>query len=520
MNTKTSPKLGADATVLEVFKVTARSVVAGKNADDHADNFLRQAGFVERKYVAGRVTGRIPGGNIEFFLRVAGSGKKGEACTLVRRNGNFVEIDSGKILSFRPIAGANDMEIECQGERLLSWNFLCTSSKEKIGAVDAAPAPTKPPIPDDEDDEPTPPPRKPNLHNGGIRLQTHNFAQRQKLGLPEPKRVFVELPPPKHEITVPQRIVTPTSVQSVNGLPPAEEKMIFVKVSECVPFQGSPEEGISGQPRKTFNESDLNELAESIRMDGQLMPAFVRPITHIPGKKWEIIAGERRWRALQRVPFDYMRAVVKNPRNKVAQHDLSLIENFHRKDPPTIELSDALQEHIALGENVVSLSVRYGIKAPVIRKILLLQKLHSELKARVSESVPPEIRIRPSEAAELIKVDLEKQVEFWNEAKEIKPRRLVAAKIRELRAASGKDNSYTRKQDSIRGIQRRFEIVRKAIAELKLSTVEAWKAYATTRGYEGVGVDMSQLNEDKNEIELIRSAMSRARTHVKMSQEN
>src|SRR5262245_48456903 len=62
------------------------------------------------------------------------------------------------------------------------------------------------------------------------------------------------------------------------------------------------------QPRKHFDEGELNELASSIRTHGVLQPILVRPIS---GGKFEIVAGERRWRAAQRAGLHSIPAVVR-----------------------------------------------------------------------------------------------------------------------------------------------------------------------------------------------------------------
>lgn len=87
------------------------------------------------------------------------------------------------------------------------------------------------------------------------------------------------------------------------------------------------------QPRKQFNEGVLNELADSIKVQGIIQPLIVRKIAE---DKYEIIAGERRWRAATIAGLAYVPTIVKNIDDSVALA-FSLIENIQREDLNPIE---------------------------------------------------------------------------------------------------------------------------------------------------------------------------------------
>ena len=72
-----------------------------------------------------------------------------------------------------------------------------------------------------------------------------------------------------------------------------EPPALGAKIVPLAAVQANP-----GQPRTHFDEADLRELAESIKAHGVLQPILVRPIANAPGR-YEIVAGERRWRASQ-----------------------------------------------------------------------------------------------------------------------------------------------------------------------------------------------------------------------------
>src|SRR6185436_3750192 len=87
------------------------------------------------------------------------------------------------------------------------------------------------------------------------------------------------------------------------------------------------------QPRTRMDDEALGELAESIREQGVMQPILVRPVE---GNRFEIIAGERRWRAAQRAGLKDVPALVKS----VPDHDalaLALIENIQREDLNPLE---------------------------------------------------------------------------------------------------------------------------------------------------------------------------------------
>lgn len=95
------------------------------------------------------------------------------------------------------------------------------------------------------------------------------------------------------------------------------------------------------QPRERFDEELLNELTESIREVGILQPVLVRPI----GDGFELIAGERRWRAARRLGLGRIPALVRDS-DDVAALEQALVENIHRADLNALEEAAAYQQLI------------------------------------------------------------------------------------------------------------------------------------------------------------------------------
>lgn len=91
------------------------------------------------------------------------------------------------------------------------------------------------------------------------------------------------------------------------------------------------------QPRQQFEEGALNELAESIRTFGVIQPLLVRPVRE---GAYEIIAGERRWRAAQRAGLTSVPAIVRSADAK-ATLEMALIENVQREDISALECAFA-----------------------------------------------------------------------------------------------------------------------------------------------------------------------------------
>ncbi|MBK7594966.1 MAG: ParB/RepB/Spo0J family partition protein [Gemmatimonadetes bacterium] len=96
------------------------------------------------------------------------------------------------------------------------------------------------------------------------------------------------------------------------------------------------------QPRRTFDEDALAELTSSIEASGLLQPIVVRPV----GNRYELIAGERRWRAVQRLGWAKVSAVVREFDDRTAL-TLALIENLQRDDLSALDEAAGYQRLMA-----------------------------------------------------------------------------------------------------------------------------------------------------------------------------
>jgi len=136
------------------------------------------------------------------------------------------------------------------------------------------------------------------------------------------------------------------------------------------------------QPRKTFTDDQLQDLANSIAEKGVLQPILVRNSSKHPGN-YEIIAGERRWRASQMAGLSEIPALVKNINDSNAM-EVALIENVQRENLNAIEEAAAYKNLMdVLGYEMVDLVKLIGKSESYIRNILRLGGLPDAVKDMV-----------------------------------------------------------------------------------------------------------------------------------------
>lgn len=130
------------------------------------------------------------------------------------------------------------------------------------------------------------------------------------------------------------------------------------------------------QPRKSFNEEGLIELAESIRNHGIIQPLVVKK----EGDSYVIIAGERRYRAAKMAELDVVPVIIKEY-DEAKTKEISLIENLQREDLNAIEESEAIKELMdAYGLTQEEIARKLGKARPSIANTLRLNNLTNEVK--------------------------------------------------------------------------------------------------------------------------------------------
>src|SRR5947208_1064920 len=154
------------------------------------------------------------------------------------------------------------------------------------------------------------------------------------------------------------------------------------------PVQGGPQEididliePSPYQPRTKFHEQALDELARSIKTSGIIQPLVVRPI----GNKFQLIAGERRWRAAQRAGLTKVSSIVKQVPDELAL-EMTLVENIQREDLNPMEAARAferLMDEFHLTQDAVA--ERTGKDRATVANAIRLLKLDPKVQEWIEE---------------------------------------------------------------------------------------------------------------------------------------
>jgi ParB family transcriptional regulator, chromosome partitioning protein len=151
--------------------------------------------------------------------------------------------------------------------------------------------------------------------------------------------------------------------------------VVTLKLNEIEPNRG--------QPRKNFDENALAQLADSIKQHGVLQPLLVRPIAG--GGGYQLVAGERRWRASRMAGLSEVPVVVKELDDEQVVA-IALIENLQREDLNPVEEAEGyrtLMDNYSLTQDEVS--QRVGKSRPVIANALRLLSLPAEVLEMVKD---------------------------------------------------------------------------------------------------------------------------------------
>lgn len=141
------------------------------------------------------------------------------------------------------------------------------------------------------------------------------------------------------------------------------------------------------QPRSVFDEDDMAELVHSVREIGVLQPIVVRKSTEPGGEAFELVMGERRWRAVQAAGLDVIPAIVRDTTDDDLLRD-ALLENLHRSQLNPLEEAAAYQQLLEdFGTTHEQLADRIGRSRPQVSNTLRLLKLPPLVQRRVAAGV-------------------------------------------------------------------------------------------------------------------------------------
>lgn len=199
------------------------------------------------------------------------------------------------------------------------------------------------------------------------------------------------------------------------------------------------------QPRKNFSKSNLEELSASIKEHGILQPIVVMKV----GDKYQIVAGERRWRAAQLAGLTKMPAIIRtlNAQNKL---ELSIIENAQREDLNPIELATAyakLKTQFNLTNDQIA--ERVGKSSASVVNTMRLLRLPEEAKKAMQEHNLMEGPMRPLISAdkEMVLEVLPRIVDEGWSARRVE--RYIADKKSKSSAKVVKKSSYTQEESRL-----------------------------------------------------------------------
>ncbi len=170
--------------------------------------------------------------------------------------------------------------------------------------------------------------------------------------------------------------------------PEESKRLFYCGIEEIIPNRS--------QPRKYFDESKLLELADSIKEKGVLEPLIVRKVD----QGYELIVGERRWRAAQKAGLKEVPVLVKEAEAREVL-ELSLIENLQREDLNPVEEAEAfrrLMEEFRISQG--ELGSRLGKDRTTVANALRLLKLPAEARDLLLEK-----KITPGHARAILSLD-------------------------------------------------------------------------------------------------------------------
>jgi ParB family chromosome partitioning protein len=178
--------------------------------------------------------------------------------------------------------------------------------------------------------------------------------------------------------TVANGIATEAAVQTLAPVPGA--RFAEIAVASIVP---NPK-----QPRQVFDEDAIEELKTSIEEVGFLQPIVVRELRDSVGEKqYELVMGERRWRAAQALGREAIPAIVRETRDDAMLRD-ALLENIHRANLNPLEEAAAYQQLLdEFGATHEELARRIGRSRPQISNTIRLLNLPAPVQRRVAAGV-------------------------------------------------------------------------------------------------------------------------------------
>ncbi|MBQ8066253.1 MAG: ParB/RepB/Spo0J family partition protein [Prevotella sp.] len=247
------------------------------------------------------------------------------------------------------------------------------------------------------------------------------------------------------------------------------------------------------QPRREFDQEALQELATSIRELGIIQPITLRKVE---GEKYQIIAGERRWRASQLAGLTKIPAYIVSVEDQNAM-EMALVENIQREDLNAIEIALAYQ-HLAeeTGMTQAKISERVGKSRAAVTNYMRLLKLPAQVQIALKNH-----EIEMGHARALLAIESpSQQIKVF---KEVQQQQLSVRKVEEMVQAlkSGEDVKTTKGKISSKSkLPEEFNVLRNRLAQFFQAKVQM------TCSPKGKGKISIQFDNEE-ELERIMNAL-------------
>lgn len=271
---------------------------------------------------------------------------------------------------------------------------------------------------------------KPAVPKDAVNVAIHRFPTREKrkLKASEPKREPPPSPAKQREVKQkasrkvqkpPKKVSVPRHLRKHPHLPndlaePVKDwRPILKRVKQAManaryvtidPVQALP---MPGQPRVYFHEASLKELADSIAEIGQFVPGIIRRVPRKGGVEYQVLDGERRWRAVMYAKVDVYKAMLVEIDDEAAPFVIASIANFNREGHTDLEKSDAIERlHVGLGMPMPEVAKMYGIAVGWAYQLHQLQKLHPLIRNLLDPNLKRRERLGLIAAIAISKGDL------------------------------------------------------------------------------------------------------------------
>lgn len=246
------------------------------------------------------------------------------------------------------------------------------------------------------------------------------------------------------------------------------------------------------QPRKDFDSARLQELADSISAQGVVQPVVARPVG---GGRYEIIAGERRWRAAQLAGLHEIPVILREVGDQAALA-IALIENIQREDLKPLEEAESLrrlQEEFSLTHQQIADAV--GKSRAMVTNLLRLHELHPEAKEILQQGL-----IEMGHARAILALDTSLQGQAARKAAEKRLSvRETEAMVRRMQEEAAKPDAPPKSRDpDILRLEERIGSQLGAKVQIKHSDKGAGKLIISYDSLDHLDGVLERLGQDSN----------------------